>query len=89
MVRTILLLATLLVASCEDSQYNQPIRLTPHGDAVRANMAAQIINATPNQGVNNRTDGTVAQRGYKAYQDGEVEELQEATTQQATTAAGS
>ncbi len=39
-------LAPLLLAACAE-RYEQPISYTPHGNAIRTNMAAQIINPTP------------------------------------------
>ena len=79
-----MLLAALALGACEGSEYDQPIRLVPHGDAVRANMAAQVINPNPPRRSNGLTDGAVALRTYTAYQDGEVEELREARTQEST-----
>ena len=84
MVRTTLLLAALSLGACEGSEYDRPITMFPHGDAVRANMAAQVINPNPPRRTNGLTDGAVAVRAYTAYQDGEVKELREARTQEST-----
>ena len=50
MVRTTLLLALVATtAACDVDRYEQPIAITPHGDAFRHNMRAQIIDPTPPQ----------------------------------------
>ena len=82
MVRLSMVAAVLLAGACAGSPYDQPIRLTPQGDAVRANMAAQVINPTPPRHANVLTDGAVALRTYQAYQDGEVEDIREVKTQE-------
>ena len=88
MVRVAFVCCVLALGACAGGQYDQPIKLTPHGHAVRANMAAQIIDPNPPRGVNNRSDGVAAQRGYVAYQEGETEDFREATTQESTAAEG-
>jgi type IV pilus biogenesis protein CpaD/CtpE len=45
MVRTLSLLALVVLVGCENSK--EPIAYAPHGAAVRNNMAAMIIDPTP------------------------------------------
>ena len=48
MLRPLLLTGmALAVGGCDPSDYQKPIAFKPHGFAVRANMAAQIIDPNP------------------------------------------
>ena len=47
MVRLVALLLCLGATGCTAPEYNKPIEMTSHGAAVRANMAAHIINPVP------------------------------------------
>ena len=47
MVRLVALLLCFGAAGCTEPDYNKPIEMTSHGTAVRANMAAHIINPVP------------------------------------------
>lgn len=69
----------LLVLACERSRYEQPITLTPHGDAVRANMKAQIIRARPAKGVIT-ADSARAVLALERYRAGETSEPEEQST---------
>ncbi|MEM9140026.1 MAG: hypothetical protein AAGB15_09355 [Pseudomonadota bacterium] len=76
MVRYALALpAILIMAACDPAKYTAPIAPKPHGQAVRANMAAQIINPEPP--VARRPELTDAARttlAREAYRQDEVQE---------------
>lgn len=73
MVRTLLLVGILAVAACE--RYKEPIAFAPHGAAVRANMAAQIINPTPSTAPPGPMDAERALLALERYRTDEVEAL--------------
>lgn len=75
MVRTLTLgFAIFALSACEDQSYTQPIELEPHGEAVRANMQAQIIDPTPPDQRPALTDANPSVLALEAYRKGETEE---------------
>jgi type IV pilus biogenesis protein CpaD/CtpE len=81
MVRTlplVLLPAALLVAGCE--RYEEPIAFAPHGAAVRANMAAQIVDPTPSMAPPGPMDAERALLGLDRYRTDTVEALGDVST---------
>ena len=88
MVRTrtlIALGAVLTICACEGSSYTKQIELKPHGTAVRANMAAQIINPLPPTRSARTSDAARAVIGLDAYRTGEVKDPTSQSTAPATT----
>ena len=82
MVRTLppgcLAAALLLVAGCE--RYEEPIAFAPHGAAVRANMAAQIVDPTPSMAPPGAMDAERALLGLERYRTDELEDLGNVST---------
>ena len=81
MVRTLpvlLLPAALLVAGCEGA--DEPIAFTPHGAAVRHNMAAQIVHPTPSTAPPGPMDAERAILGLERYRTDDVEALGDVST---------
>ena len=73
-----LALATLLglglaVGAC-DERYKKPIAFAPHGEAVRWNMAQQIIDPLPPRRWPLLTDASVPVRALGAYRKGKVKD---------------
>jgi type IV pilus biogenesis protein CpaD/CtpE len=77
MVRT-LPLVLLLVAACE--RYEEPIAFAPHGAAVRANMAAQIVDPTPSMTPPGPMDAERALLGLDRYRTDNLESLGNVST---------
>lgn len=76
-----LLLLPLMLGACGQlDEYRKPIALTPHGDAVRANMTAQIINPLPPARRPILTDAARTGQGLAAYRKGEVKEPTDSAT---------
>ena len=75
----------LSFAACDSEPYRTPIRLTPHGESVRANMAAQIIDPAPPASSATTSDGKRIVLGIEAYQTGEVKDPTEQSTAPSTT----
>lgn len=75
MVRSssLLTLAFMFLGACSE-RYSEPIKLTPHGDAVRQNMAAQIISPVPSAHPPGSSDAARAVLGVEAYRTGEVKD---------------
>lgn len=74
MVRLGLLSLLLLgLSGCYSQKSREPISLTPHGDAVRANMKAQIIHGHPHGSGPIRGDGVRAAAVVQSYRDGTTE----------------
>lgn len=73
MVRTftIALVLPVALAACGE-KFDEPISLKPHGAAVRANMAAQIINPMPPQRRSSPSDAARAVLALDRYREGEV-----------------
>lgn len=87
MVKTFLgVVALLAVSACGVDRYEQPIKLTPHGSAVRVNMAAQIIDPNPPAQSAKTSDGARAALGVDAYRRGEVKDPTAQSTAPDTTA---
>jgi type IV pilus biogenesis protein CpaD/CtpE len=74
----ILIPALLSVAGCE--RYEEPIAFAPHGAAVRANMAAQIVDPTPSIEPPGPMDAERALLGLDRYRTDEVEALGDVST---------
>lgn len=75
MVRlTILCTALLALSACDNQRYTQPIDVKPHGEAVRANMQAQIIDPTPPDQRPALSDANRPTLAIEAYRKGEVKE---------------
>lgn len=77
MVRALLLGLATLTIGCADHRYSQPIPTGNNGSAVRANMAAQIIDPTPPTGAAPATDAARAALGITAYRTDEVKKPKE------------
>ena len=73
MVRCLPLLLLALVAACD--RYKEPIAFEPHGAAVRANMAAMIIDPTPSTAEPGPMDAERALLALERYRADEVEAL--------------
>ena len=72
--------ASLGLAACDTDKYTRPIAHTPHGTAVRANMAAQIINPLPPASGPILTDANRPVQAVGAYRSGEVKDPTEQAT---------
>ena len=79
MVRALPLVLLLVVAGCAE-RYKQPIAFAPHGDAVRANMAAQIVDPTPSMAPPGPMDAERALLGLERYRTDTVEALGDVST---------
>jgi len=78
--RMAVLLCTLATLGGCDEHHRRPIALTPHGAAVRANMAAQIIDPRP-PAVRTATTGAAGPiRAVTAYREGTIAEPAESAT---------
>ena len=64
----------LFLAACDTDQYTRPIDFKPHGEAVRANMAAQIIDPNPPAPRPALTDANRPASAIDAYRKDEVKE---------------
>lgn len=73
-----------LLAGCAE-EYSQPIKLTPHGDAVRTNLSAQIINPIPPGDVVKPTDAARSTLAIEAYRTREIADPAENQTTSKTT----
>ena len=73
MVRALLSILSVALAACSSPGFNEPIRLPPHGSAVRANMAAHIINPTPPVRRPRISDANRAVLATESYRTNEVE----------------
>ena len=69
----------LLVAGCAE-KYKEPIAFAPHGAAVRANMAAQIVDPTPSMAPPGAMDAERALLGLERYRTDELEDLGNVST---------
>lgn len=87
MVRTLPLLALLGLAACD--KYKEPIAFAPHGDAVRNNMAAMIIDPTPSIEDPGPLDGERALLAMERYRTDQVEALGNVSTAPAVVVAPS
>ncbi|MEM1298788.1 MAG: hypothetical protein AAGH68_05860 [Pseudomonadota bacterium] len=67
----------LSMTACAD-KYSEPIKLPPHGAAVRANLTAQIINPIPPGSTVSPTDAAKTGLAVDAYRKGEVKDPKEA-----------
>lgn len=79
------LVLPLALTACGE-KFDEPIGLTPHGAAVRANMAAQIINPMPPQRRSSPSDGARAVLALDRYREGEVLDPTAQSTAPRTTA---
>ncbi len=70
----------LLVAGCDTEPYTRPIALAPHGAAVRANMAAQIIDPTPSVAPPGPMDAERALLSLERYRTDQIEALGDVST---------
>lgn len=81
MVRICAILAiALAVTACDVERYQRPITFSPHGEAVRTNMAAQIIDPRPPRNRGIVSDSEPAILAIENYRTGNVKD----PTQQAT-----
>lgn len=71
--------ALLLVAGCAE-EHAQPIAFTPHGAAVRHNMAAQIVDPIPSVTPPGPMDADRALLALERYRAGETEALSDVST---------
>ncbi|MFK7943846.1 MAG: hypothetical protein AB8B85_13155 [Paracoccaceae bacterium] len=78
-------LVLVLAAACTDPSQTRPIELTPHGNAVRHNTAAQIVNPIPPRGKINPSDAARATLAVEAYRAGEVKDPTESSATSKTT----
>ncbi len=74
MVRFVLFSIFLTIAGCNDPSFREPIKQPPHGAAVRANMAAHIINPIPPGRTPTIVDAQRAVLATEKYRAGEVDE---------------
>ena len=75
MVKTFLISSVLVIlTACDHSSYTRPISLVPHGQAVRTNMAAQIINPAPPTVRPDVVDGSRPALAIDTYRKNEIEE---------------
>lgn len=75
MVKILILGTTVMaLAACETDRYTKPISLKPHGEAVRTNMQAQIINPNPPASRPSVVDATRPVLALDAYRKDEVKE---------------
>lgn len=72
MVRFLIFSSLMLATACAEGRYSKPIATSQHGAAVRANMAAQIIDPNPPAATSNRSDAARAVIGVTAYRTDEV-----------------
>ena len=75
--RSLIFCASALCLTACAEKYNEPIKLPPHGAAVRANMAAHIINPIPPGDAVAGTDATRSGLAVGAYRKGEVKDPKE------------
>ena len=73
MVRFYLLVLCTVAAGCSGPEYTQPIRLEPHGTAVRANMNAHIINPVPTRRDALAADASRPVLATRSYRENDVE----------------
>ena len=83
-LRFLLLTPVLGLIGCSDS-FDEPISATPHGGAVRQNMAAQIIDPNPPARASRSSDAARAVLGVEAYRAGEVKDPTAQSTAPTTT----
>ena len=69
----LVLFALCAAAGCSAPEYTQPIRLEPHGAAVRANMAAQIIDPVPARRTPQIADANRSVLATRSYRENDVE----------------
>lgn len=62
------------LGACDIAEFQEPISLTPHGEAFRHNMAVQIINPNPPAVTPALTSATRPVLAQQAYEIGEVPE---------------
>ena len=72
------------LAACTESSKEQ-IKLTPHGAAVRANLAAQMINPIPPRSGGSPTSAERSAAALERYRTGEVKDPTEQSTSPETT----
>lgn len=89
MVRLSALALLAVLAACDTAKYRKPITFAPHGAAVRANMAAQIINPAPPSHGSVHQDAARAALAVEAYRAGETEAPSQVRTQDSVEAAAS
>lgn len=76
MVRAVyasVLMACLALAACSAPQFNEPIRLPANGAAVRANMAAHIIDPIPPAPAPRISDANRAVIATESYRTNDVD----------------
>ena len=75
MVRSLILGTSLLaLIACDPEEYTRPISIKPHGEAVRNNIQAQIIDPTPPASRPAVVDATRPVLALDAYRKDEVKE---------------
>lgn len=86
MVMRFLLLTCLFAVNGCGETANDPIGLKPHGQAVRANLAAHIVNPIPPPRRVPLSDAERAVAGVERYRTGEVKDpTAQSTSPQTTT----
>ncbi len=76
-----LIIVPMLCAGCEQlDDYRKPISMTPHGAAVRANMAAHIINPRPPAAKPPRSDAQRPALAIERYRTDQVKEPEPVAT---------
>lgn len=80
MVRTLPLVLVLGLGLGACDKYKEPIAFAPHGEAVRNNMAAMIINPTPSTAAPGPMDSQRALLAIERYRTDEVESLGNVST---------
>ena len=73
MVKWLMLPTCTVLIACAGPEFREPIKPLPHGAAVRANMAAHIINPVPPARTPAVTDAQRPVLALENYRTGEVE----------------
>ena len=66
--------AVLTLTGCDTDRYLEPIKTKPHGEAVRTNMQAHIIDPNPPASRPSLSDANRPVLALDAYRKNEVEE---------------
>lgn len=69
----LMILIPLCLAACTSPSFREPIKMAPHGDSVRANMAAHIINPNPPAPTPTLSDAQRPVLATEKYRTGEVD----------------
>ena len=73
MVKLAFFALCIAAAGCSAPEYTQPIRLEPHGAAVRANMAAHILDPVTARRTPQIADASRPVQATRSYRENDVE----------------